>query len=552
MKKALALWIVVVMLVGVLASCKKEEKTTESNDATQATGGEATAAGQTEAEVKEWTWPLAEKKELSIWLVWDNEFVENPNDLLAIQEIEKKTNVHINWNIVASTEAAEKFSLMVASGDYPDIIRGAESYYPGGLTKMVDDGISIDLTDLLSVNMPTYSELRNSIEKIQKATITDDQRAVAIYTLASNFGELSGERVWGGPSIRKDWLDEAGLDIPVTMDQWYEALTEIKKNHPECEAPLMMGKAGTNFYGAFLTAYGVTPEFYNDQGTAKYGPVEEGYREWIETMRKWYAEGLIDPNFVTNDASFLASGDYIGTGKAAAGPNLWGFTADVYKSMGYNSDESFWISATPYPVLNEGDKPQVAAPMSEYTKETVVITSNCKDVELAMRYLDYWFTDEVMLLDSLGVENETFVKNADGTYSISQKVKDTVTDGTYPSMSAAVFTHTLGTAHFGLYNWGMFDAIYEGNKATEAYDVWNTASYDLLFPASASMTEEESQEYASLYTNILTLVQENTVKFIMGAQSMDEYDQFVEQLHTYGIDRCLEIKQASLDRYNAR
>lgn len=546
MKKYLSMFLVLSMLIGVLSACTKDEDSSDTSSSS-ATSSEATAT-----ESKEWSWPLTEKKELNIWLVWDSEFVEKPEDLVAIQKIEEMTNVHINWQVVASSEAAEKFSLMIASGEYPDIIRGAESYYSGGLVKMMDDGVSIDLTDKLAAYMPTYSAIRSANEKILKDTSTDDGNAVAVYTVASHTGEVMGERIWGGPCIRQDWLEETGMEIPVTIDDWYAVLTAIKANHPEAEAPLMLANDATDYYGSFISAYGILSEFFIDGETVKYGPVEDGYKAWIETLRKWYAEGLIDQNFVTNDASFLASADYIGTGKAAAGANIWGLTADVYKNMGYTEDEKFWLAATPYPVLNAGDTPQAGAAMSELIKESLVVTSACEDVELAMRFLDFMYTDEAMLLDSLGIKDDSYVVNEDGTFSISQKLRDMVTDGTYPTLSEVVYSYTLGTADFGLYNWGMFDAIYEGNRATEAYDVWNTAKYDIMYPAYATMTDVESQEYASIYTNITTLVQENTVKFIMGTASMDEYDKFVEQLHTYGIDRCIELKQAALDRYNAR
>ena len=67
-----------------------------------------------------------------------------------------------------------------------------------------------------------------------------------------------------------------------------------------------------------------------------------------------------------------------------------------------------------------------------------------------------------------------------------------------------------------------------------------------------TMTDEENSEYVTLYTDIETLTQENTVKFITGEKSLDEYDAFVQQLKTYNIDRCIELQQAALDRYNAR
>ncbi len=555
-RKAAVLFLCIALVLTYLAGCSGAAR---KDDSVSKANGESskTVEGDGSKEVAnsiadDWKWPLSEKKELSIWIVWENEYVENPNDLIAIQKIEENTNVHVNWNFVAAAEASEKFSLMIASGEYPDIIRGAGSYYMGGLTKMIDDGVAIDLTDLVEKNMPNYSTLRSSNEKLVKDTMTDDGKLVAIYTLASDTGTLAGERPWGGLAIRQDWLDEVGLDVPVTIDDWHEALTAIKAKHPECEAPLMLGKSGSNFYGAFTSAFGVLPDYYNDNGVVKYGPLEPGYKQWVETFRQWYAQGLIDPNFVSNDASVVASGDFMGSGKAAAAPMVWGLTANIFTDMGYNQSDKFWLSATTYPVMNEGDTPQAGAPMSELVKESTVITSTCKDVELAMRYLDYYFSKEGMMLDSLGIEGESYTDNGDGTFSITDSLKAKVTDGTYPTVSAAVYTYSLGTSAFGLYNWAMFNSIYEGNPAVAAYDVWENTKYDLMLPPCLTMTEEESQEYASLYTSIQTLVEENTVKFIMGTQSMDEYESFVEQLHTFGIDRCIELKQAALDRYNAR
>lgn len=547
-RKIVAMLLCAVFALSTFAGCSKEAGKKSSNDKDDS--GKVTEGDI--ASEDDWNWPLKEKKELSIWIVWENQYLDNPNELKGVQQIEENTNVHINWNIVADSEAAEKFSLMIASGEYPDIIRGAETYYSGGLTKMVDDGVSIELTDYVDKYMPNYSGLRKSNDKLLKDTMSDDEKIVSLYSIASKTGEIKGERVWGGPSIRQDWLDETGLSIPVTISDWHKALTEIKARHPETEAPLMLGSTATNYYGAFTSAFGVLPEFYNDNGTVKYGPAEEGYKQWADTFRQWYSEGLIDPNFVSNDASFISSGEFIGAGKAAAGPNVWGMTADIYKQMGYSNDENYWLSAAPYPVLNEGDVPQAGAAMSELVKETMVVTSACEDVELALRYLDYYYTKESMMLSSLGIEGETYVDNGDGTYSITDALLEKVADGTYPTVSEAVYTHSIGAASFGLYNWEMYDAIYEGNKATDAYDVWENTKYDLMLPPTMTMTEDESQEYASLYTSIQTLVQENTVKFIMGNLSVDEYDKFVEKLHTFGIDRCIELKQAAFDRYKAR
>ena len=71
-------------------------------------------------------------------------------------------------------------------------------------------------------------------------------------------------------------------------------------------------------------------------------------------------------------------------------------------------------------------------------------------------------------------------------------------------------------------------------------------------PSSMTMTDAENQEYVAMYTDIETLANENTVKFITGEKDLSEWDDFVAQLKQYGIERCIELQQAALDRYNKR
>ena len=113
-------------------------------------------------------------------------------------------------------------------------------------------------------------------------------------------------------------------------------------------------------------------------------------------------------------------------------------------------------------------------------------------------------------------------------------------------------TYTLGNAAYGLYNWDMYTPLYAGSRATEAYIPWSKGQYDLVLPVNMTMTDEETNRYSTLYTAIETLVQENTVKYITGTQDMSNYEQFVADLYTYGIEECIACKQAALDRYLAR
>ena len=105
-----------------------------------------------------------------------------------------------------------------------------------------------------------------------------------------------------GLIIRKDLLDKAGLDIPVTLDDWYEALVAFKDmgiKHPIS----FMGTYAT-LAQSFASAFDITlpvvgmPGMGSDfalreDGTIQYGPAEDGYGEYLTFMHRLYELSLI-------------------------------------------------------------------------------------------------------------------------------------------------------------------------------------------------------------------------------------------------------------------
>ena len=82
-------------------------------------------------------------------------------------------------------------------------------------------------------------------------------------------------------------------------------------------------------------------------------------------------------------------------------------------------------------------------------------------------------------------------------------------------------------------------------------NIWTAQDTSMVLPAT-SMTSEEGIAYNSAYTAVKTLVDEYTVKFIMGTEPMENYDKFIKQLRQFGIEECIGYQQAALDRYSQR
>jgi putative aldouronate transport system substrate-binding protein len=65
-------------------------------------------------------------------------------------------------------------------------------------------------------------------------------------------------------------------------------------------------------------------------------------------------------------------------------------------------------------------------------------------------------------------------------------------------------------------------------------------------------TPEESAEFANIMADVNTLVDEMTLKIILGTEPLEAYDEYQEKLQSVKLSRAIEIKQAALERYLQR
>ncbi len=557
MKTKLSLLLCIVLSIGLLAGCggKKEENKPASNggQSGQTTGENSNQEDSKETDSEE-EGPLAElpmpltqeKVNLKVLTYYTNNYIEDPNDLPGVQAMEEATNVHIDWVTFAGNEIQEKWGLLLSSGDLPDLMYPTENVsYPGGVEKAIEDGMFLDCTDLVANYMPNYREMRLATEELQKDTMTDSGTLACIYGFNSTDTEIKAQPQWTGLCIRRDMLDSFGYtDTPVTIEDWHELLTVAKQNG--VEAPLLTGANGYNRAASFMSAYGILPGMYQENGVVKYAAAEPGYKEWVQLFRDWYSEGLLDPNFVSNDAYLVADNAYTANGKSVAFQTVVPFTEDGLYKNGIAQDENIHVQPVLSPVLNEGDTPYSFNVSSPTCGNQFYVSASTKYPEIAAMWLDYQYTKEGMLYNFYGVEGESY-ELVNGEVQLL----DTVLQNPDYSISDALSLYARGNG-IGRYNWDS-SSHYSDPKFNDNMNFWqDNQDFSLNLPVRISMTEAEGTEYNTTFTSIETLTNEMTVKFIMGTESMDGYDKFVEDLYTYGLQRCMDIQQAALDRYNNR
>lgn len=516
--------------------------TTEESGAAAESGDESQAET---AETGEFQLPIVDEPTTLSYFVADDSnaaiMTTDWNDNEFYQEMERRTGVHLEFEMVSSADYQTNFNLMIASGNLADMIYVGASYYAEGVDAAIDDGYFLDLTDLVDEYMPNYERIRTSDVQYELLSTTDSGRLGAVYELRQ-----SKQGPWLGLWIRQDWLDDLGLDTPVTFDDYHEVLTAFK-NEKGATAPLILNFSGSDGeFGTMSGGLNVLNSWQLDEtGKVNFGPYMDAWKEYVTIMHQWYTEGLIDPDFMATDERTADMAKVV-TGASGLFAALYTMPS-VYEAA--SEDPNMNLAPVNPPVMNEGDEGHIRL-RDSYTSGNTAISADSENWEVALRWLDYLYTDEGALLANYGVEGDTFEFDENGKPVFTDKILNNENGWTMTQTVASYLCPSAGIA-----NWSDWTRELAGvpEKDQACYDVWSEFSDDWRLPSSVTLTQDESTERAALYADISTIVKEQTAQFISGALDIEEnWDAYISALEASGMERAIEITQAAYDRYLAR
>jgi putative aldouronate transport system substrate-binding protein len=458
-----------------------------------------------------------------------------PNQGPIDEEYEKRTGIAIR-HLGGVPMQDNKFKYLLASGNLPDIFMNNWLQFPGGPEKAIEQGDILPLNDVIDRYAPNFKRVLEENPEIDKMVKTDSGIYYAFPFIRSEEG-----RVYGGPIVRKDWLDELGLPVPTTIDEWYITLKAFKEKKgataPLTLRTLFMGERTAGFAGAF----GVMGNFYMEDGKVTYGYLEPEYREYLATMSKWYLEGLFDKDFAVLDLESVDKKMTSGESGATIG---WNAYIEKYNLAALNKDPAARYTAAPYPTLRKGEIPKFGQLDNSYAgTSSAAIKATTKNLEAAVRWLDYGYSEEGSLLNTFGIENVTYtLKNGQPEYT------DFVAANPEGISSDQLMLQYAHQTNFPMIQRDS-QLKWKFEETTDAVEVWRKTKHeDYLLPPITPTTEEIS-ELSALMDGIEEYVKDAELRIILGVDSIDAYDNMVKQLKQLGIDRILEIKQAAYQRY---
>ena len=572
MKKIGSLLLAAAMLLGMLSACGQESEvsapaaaashqeesatpTASAAPAPDAADSQLDIASAPEESVQETIdyvspFPLSEPATLTAWAMWIpgiEQYVSSPMETAVFREMKQRTNVTLEMSLASSPETAmTEINLIIASGDYPDLINNLQGYYSSGLDSAIEQEVIVDILDYEDI-MPNYFAKLRERDAMEDAT-TEDGHIGVVYQVSKG-----SDTIQSGLTLRKDWMEELGADAPTTYDELHDLLMQFKSKY-DVSQPLYVPKSGApdTMFDGFGTELdyvmnnemGSAPWNYVDNGSGLdvvFGFMDDSYYDILELMHSWYSDGLFSADYLNNnynvDADNLTSGDFaclfateqsLNAGNTFV-PHMW----DAYPNVSLDGEKIRASSETTSAIAAQG-----------YS-----ITTTCEDKELAAQWLDYQYTDESYLLNNYGLEGQGFEYDDKGEPALTDLIMNNP-DGIPQAYTQFIYLSVTGS--FYLDN-DRFKSNY-CEEAKACNDVWQSAYdyYDTPYNTRAiALTTEETERYAQVFSDISTYCNQAIAEFITGqnALTQESFDAFRENLTTMGIDECRSIWQDAANRY---
>ena len=190
-------------------------------------------------------------------------------------------------------------------------------------------------------------------------------------------------------------------------------------------------------------------------------------------------------------------------------------------------------------------------------RDGFAITTASDKQGLAMRWLDYFFSDEGLLLFEFGIEGESYEVRDGEPYYTDDTFEEALEVGSFHTVLQRLGVHTPGSPVVYT-DRGRTQEIGTGYLRHEAYDqsLLDLASRNYeraapRHPDGVLPTSEEDSLLRELLPDIQTYTKEMMTKFFLGTEPLSAWDRYVSTIESMGIDRVLEVKQAQYDRFKS-
>ncbi len=547
LKRVTALGMTAVMAAGLFAGCGKDGNADV----------ELTEAG---------TYPIVKDGTMDMKMfTMSMPNVENFDTNDFTKFMEEKTGIHMEFVTGGRDDWESKLNMLFQSDDYPEIIFGVG---PNLAKYGVKEGIIVPLDDYLTEEyLPNYLKVMGDYDL--NVTRETDGKVYSLANINDCYHCSYGRKMW----VNKYYLDQMGVDVPTTTDEFLDVCQKFLEMKPDGVAIAGADKGWfTRMQDWLLGAYtfwpGTSQTFAVKDGVAlnsETGKVEcmatnDKYKEGLKFINQLYEMGAI------YDGDFTQTQEQLKTlVNQQDEPVLFfpaGTISDVIDSSANNELYRHYECMAPIEGPDGTRIAWQAADSSGVAAGAVCITDNCKNIEAALRWVDFFYSETGDLCSQFGAdEGKDWVLNPEGKvglngepakYEVLNKYSPDTQNHDWQDVGIRVATneYRMGSAvdaDVDPYSpEGLERLLYEASK--EKYEPYagNTVYKNLT---ELKVTDQEVTDISTTAVEVEKIIAENSVAFITGAKDIDaEWDNFLKALDSVGLEKLLELYQTAYDR----
>ena len=297
-----------------------------------------------------------EQVEITVWFGREN-FIPDDN-FESFRE--QYPDIDINVDVVPLEEALQQSSMAIDAGEGPDILQIDSRRLP----PLAEAGYLRDMSDMLERWEEENPESYNAISGTGWEHATHDGAQYGVALSAGPFNHV----------YRKDWLEEAGLEVPETWEDVLDVARALNEGEGQ-RGYAVRGPTSTVWFFSHFQAMG--GEFGEN------GVIELDSEAGIYALN--FYQTLVDEELVSEDVLAWGSGDMRGafiTGRAAQAPIGTNIFPNIQEELEYGEE---W-GAIP-PPHREGHEDEWSYSSLGWPHLVTSSTDHPYEASLVLRYL---------------------------------------------------------------------------------------------------------------------------------------------------------------------
>lgn len=477
MKKLVVFLLVAVMVLSMTACGSKT-----TTDEKQETTAESTAAETTEEQAS--GLPVLSPDNpvtISTWITTTKSAPASDNKISKL--LKDKLGVTLTYEIISPDNADQKTGVMLAGGEYPDLIGATDlngRFILGGALISLDDYLTEDKANYL------YEHVKPYWNRLSFDAGDGEKHIYILPNYNRYYGEITGGTNYSASGfwIQKALLEDAGypsLDN-MTLERYFELIENYKNKYPTIDGQPTIGfeilcctgrEWGLTNPPEYLSGHPNDGGVIVEDGVASIFANKDIAKKYYQFLNQMNAKGLVDrESFTQTLDQYLAK---LATGRVLGMyDQRWGFGDANDSLVAAGKDNRTWVSTMP---VYDGCEPYYADREVMNINQGFGVSVSCKDPDTVVSFLNTIMSEEWQKILAWGIEGEDYLVDENGRYYRTPEMREQQKDLVWLSSNRLEAFVDMAPKHQGTYSDG--NAYNADTQPEEFFDT--LCEYDQKF-----------------------------------------------------------------------